>query len=282
MDSTAIIERNKKRVATVVAVESGLYVTSMAGLYIAWYRDYDFSSFHTFNDGRQWLAMDKIGHATTAYYLGVLGIEALKWAEVPRKKATWYGGMLGMTFLTTIEVFDGFSDEWGFSWPDMAYNAAGTGLAIGQDLLWQEQRVLMKFSFTRSPYARYRPDLLGNAWGEEVVKDYNGQTYWLSANIADFMPAETRFPKWLNVAVGYGADGMLGGEENPETYNELPLPNFDRRRQFYFSLDVDLTKIPTRLPWLKAVFNTVGFLKFPAPTLEFREGGRVIAHGFYW
>ena len=28
------------------------------------------------------------------------------------------------------------------------------------------------------------------------------------------MPEESKFPKWLNVAVGYGAENMFGGCEN--------------------------------------------------------------------
>ena len=49
---------------------------------------------------------------------------------------------------------------------------------------------------------------------QQVLKDYNGQTYWLSANIWSFNK-ESNFPRWLNVAFGYGADGMLYGENNP-------------------------------------------------------------------
>ena len=46
-----------------------------------------------------------------------------------------------------------------------------------------------------------------------MLKDYNGQTYWLSANLKSFFPG-SNIPPWLNVAIGYGADGMFGGFEN--------------------------------------------------------------------
>ena len=35
--------------------------------------------------------MDKIGHASASYYMGVAGIEAYKWANFRRKQAIWYG-----------------------------------------------------------------------------------------------------------------------------------------------------------------------------------------------
>ena len=79
--------------------------------------------------------MDKAGHALTAYQLGRYGYEVLKWTGVKEKNATWYGGSFGLFFLTTIEVMDGFSEEWGFSPGDMLANVGGTALFIGQQLL---------------------------------------------------------------------------------------------------------------------------------------------------
>ncbi|OJU23360.1 MAG: hypothetical protein BGN92_03335 [Sphingobacteriales bacterium 41-5] len=50
-------------------------------------------------------------------------------------------------FLTVIEILDGFSNKWGFSWGDMAANVFGAGMFQGQQLLWNEQRIKFKFSF---------------------------------------------------------------------------------------------------------------------------------------
>jgi hypothetical protein len=43
-----------------------------------------------------------------------------------------------------------------------------------------------------------------------MLKDYNGQTYWLSVNLHSFYKG-SKIPKWLNLAIGYGANGMLTG-----------------------------------------------------------------------
>ena len=66
-----------------------------------------------------------------------------------------YGATAGLTFLTAIEVLDGFSDEWGFSLGDFAANA-GTGFLVGQELLWKEQRIVLKYSFHQTGYAKIR------------------------------------------------------------------------------------------------------------------------------
>ena len=231
---------NNKRLKTLIVAETVGYTATMTGLYTLWYKDVPSSSFHFFNDNDEWLQMDKIGHGVTAYYVGFAGYEALKWSGVSEKKSVWYGGTLGLFLLTSVEVFDGFSSDWGFSWGDVAINTVGSGFFIAQQLAWQEQRVLLKYSFHQSDYWEKRPNLLGENLAQNMLKDYNGQTYWMSANIASFLSEESKFPKWLNVAVGYGADGMLGA------FNNNAFPEIERQRQYYLSLDIDLTRIKTK------------------------------------
>lgn len=278
-DSTTSNVFNKKRFAVVVGTESVLYTGSIIGLSEAWYKDYSQSSFHFFNDNNEWLQMDKYGHVLTSCYIGRVGIGLLKWSGVERKKAIWYGGMLGSLYQSTIEIMDGYSAGWGFSVGDFAANTAGSLFCVGQELAWNEQRMVLKFSFQQSKYAKYRTNLLGNNLQENILKDYNGQTYWLSVNPSSFMNKTTRFPKWLNVALGFGAEGMTGGKFNPPYIDENGNPvYFDRYRQFYLSLDVDLTRIKTKSKFLKTVFNTIGFIKIPSPSVEFDTKG---AKG-YW
>ncbi len=274
---------NKKRLKGLIVFESVGYAGSMYGLHQIWYKNQPRTSFHFFNDNDEWLGMDKVGHSVTSYYIGKAGIEMLRWTGVEDDKAIWYGGNLGLLYLTTLELFDGYSEGWGASLGDMIANVSGTALLIGQELGWGEQRLQLKFSSHLTDFADYRPAVLGSTFPERILKDYNGQTYWLSGNVHSFLNESSRFPQWLNIAVGYGADGMTGGDYNP-LLNEagMAIPSFDRRRQYYLSLDVDLTKIRTRSGFLKALFGTVNFIKIPAPALELNEGGTVKVYGVYF
>ena len=265
---------NKKRLVVVASTEAVLYGSSLVGLNELWYKSYPRSSFHFFNDNDEWLQMDKIGHTTTAYYIGRIGIGLMKWSGVERKKAIWYGGMLGSLYQSTIEVLDGFSSEWGFSIGDFSANTIGSFMVVGQELAWDEQRIVLKYSFQQSEFAKYRPNELGSNLRENVIKDYNGQTYWLSVNPASFMSKQTKFPKWLNIALGYGANGMTGGSFNPP-YVDVAGNQiyFERYRQYYLSLDVDLTRIKTKSKFLKTIFYSIGFIKIPAPSIEFNKNG---------
>jgi len=270
-DSLNVLRRN-----TVVITEVALATTTIIGLNQLWYADYPRSNFKTINDSREWLQMDKLGHVFSSYQLGSVGARTLNWAGVSKKDQLLYGSTLGLGFLTAVEVMDGFSEAWGFSWTDMAANVLGTSLYAGQELLWQEQRVILKYSFHRTDFAKQRPDKLGNGLSEEFLKDYNGQTYWLSANINAFLKTEN-IPNWLNLAFGYGADGMLTGDAKDSLFL-----NQNRVRQYYLSLDVDLTRIKTNSQLLKTLFSVFNVIKLPFPAIELNSNGRLKVHPLYF
>ncbi|MDP2158947.1 MAG: DUF2279 domain-containing protein [Flavobacterium sp.] len=270
---------NTSRRNLVVVSEAVLTSAALVGLHQLWYVDYETSSFHFKNDNNHWLQMDKAGHAYTTYHLGRMSSELLAWSGVSKKDQLLYGAGYGFVFLTAVEVFDGHSAEWGFSWGDVVANATGTALYVSQELAWQEQRIVPKFSFHSTHYAKQRPEVLGASFSEQLLKDYNGQTYWLSANLRSFMP-DSRLPKWFNVALGYGAEGMLTATSSSDT--GLALPDYERYRQFYLSLDVDLTKIETKSSLLRTLFSLFNTIKIPAPTFEIRGFQGVKFHWIYF
>lgn len=270
---------NKKRLNGVVISETILASAALLGLNQLWYVDYPHSSFHTVDDSSEWLQMDKAGHLFTTYHMGSFGANTLKWAGANKKSQLLFGSTIGFAFMTVVEVFDGNSSQWGFSWSDMAANAAGTSLYVSQELLWKEQRIVPKFSFHTTEYASIRPNVLGSSFAQQILKDYNGQTYWLSANLHSFFK-QSKIPKWLNIAVGYGADGLITGRNEPS--NLFLYPETKRTRQFYLSLDADLTKINTKSHFLKTVFTIFNSIKIPAPTIEINSFGAIKTHSFYF
>ena len=269
---------NKPRRNAVIITEVALSSIALIGLDQLWYKDYPRSKFHTLDDNDEWLQMDKLGHVFTSYQIGRIGAEVLDWSGVSEKNQLIYGSTLGFTFLTAVEVFDGFSEEWGFSWGDIIANATGTGLYVGQELLWKEQRMVLKYSFHQTQYATLRPDKLGENFLQEMLKDYNGQTYWLSVNLHSFFK-ESKLPKWLNVAFGYGAEGMLTGRN--ETVDNQFVSQ-ERIRQYYFSLDVDLTKIKTNSSVLRTIFDVFNLIKVPFPAMEFNDENGIKFHPIYF
>nr|WP_084129588.1 DUF2279 domain-containing protein [Flavobacterium xanthum] len=270
---------NAKRQNSVIISEAVLATGTLIGLNQLWYAEYPKSNFHFINDNSEWLQMDKAGHVFSSYHLGRFGAEMLHWSGATKRNQLLYGAGLGFAFLTAVEVLDGYSSEWGASSGDIIANAAGTALYVSQELIWKEQRITPKFSFHTTKYASERPEVLGSFFSEQILKDYNGQTYWLSVNLHSFAKG-SKIPKWLNVALGYGAEGMITGRnENRTTFS---ASNPQRFRQFYLSLDVDLTKIKTNSHFLKTVFSVFNTIKIPAPTIELVRFNEVKYHLIYF
>ncbi|GAB3330833.1 DUF2279 domain-containing protein [Larkinella ripae] len=256
--------------------ETVVYTGTLYGLSKAWY-DNPLTNFKFFNDNREWLQIDKVGHLVTAYQIARVSAQAYRWAGLTERKAALYAGLTGLIFQTPIEILDGFSPEYGFSVGDMIANIAGPALYTGQYLTWGELRIQPKFSFHYTNLARERPELLGKSWNDRWLKDYNGQTYWLSVNPSTFAARESKFPKWLNVAVGYGVHNMVAAENDKSIER-----GFRPYRQYYLSLDVDFTRIKTRSKTLKTVFFLLNTLKMPAPTLEYNGRKGMRFHAIYF
>lgn len=280
LEPSSVYMKSRARLAGYTTL--GLYAGTVTGLYSLWYSNYALSGFHFFNDNGEWLQMDKTGHTFSAYIAGRAGYNVCRWTGLDEKRSALVGGNLGWAFLLSVEVMDGFSKGWGFSWGDMAANTTGSAMFISQQLIWHEQRVELKFSYHPSKYAQYRPDLLGSNFKEQFFKDYNGQTLWLSANLHSFLKKDSRFPAYLNFAFGYGAEGMTGAFNNATSYKGKDIPEFERYRQFYFSPDIDLTKIKTHSRVLKFIFEATRFIKIPLPALEFNTKNQVKFHPLYF
>jgi len=282
-------KQKKHRQFFIAAANVAAYGGSLIALNSDWYKGYAKSSFHTFNDSREWLQMDKIGHAWGAYTAARGSAAMWDWAGLPHKKAVWIGGLSSFAYLTTIEFFDAYSSKWGWSWSDIGANIIGSGLFMSQEFLWNQQRVQFKFSFHTIGYGEPQlkqraDDLFGETWYERMLKDYNAQTYWFSGNIKSFFP-QSNCPAWLNLAIGYGADGMFGGFENKwedGTGNEITRHDIPRKRQFYLSPDIDFTKIKTKSKLLKTTFVFLNAFKCPAPALMIDGKGKFKAYAIYF
>jgi hypothetical protein len=270
-DTSAIY---KKRKIILGLSSSVVTVGSLTYLNQVWFKQHSTTKFRLFNDNQEWFQMDKVGHAYTNYQCSRLMMNSMEWAGYSKKEQILVGGLSGFAYMSVIEVMDGFSSGWGFSWGDMMFNGLGSGMAISQKLIWNDQRIQLKYIYFPTSYPNYNPSLLGKNASEQFLKDYNGQQYWLSVNPASFMKESAKFPRWLNIAFGYGANGMLGAKNNSRFQfdaNGNPI-NFKRYRQYFFSLDLDLTKVRTKSKVLKSIFSLVSVLKIPLPNFELSQG----------
>lgn len=259
---------HRGRIIGISTTVGTVWAGSMIGLWQFWYKDAQSATWHSFDDSGNWLQMDKVGHFYTAYKLNQLNTDFFAWTGMKDRKALWIGSGISFGYQATLEVLDARTVEWGFSWTDLAANTAGTLSYLGQQLAWNEERIIPKFSYAPTPYAKIRPEVLGSSFIESVLKDYNGQTYWLSTSPGTF--GSNKFPKWLCFSVGYSANAKLVGDE--ETYTDLSGTTYHSSRELLFSLDIDFSRIPVKRPWAKVLIKQLNYLKIPFPALLIRDG----------
>jgi hypothetical protein len=262
-----------KRLTSVIIGQSTSYLATVSFLSFIWYSDHERVPFHFYNDAKGYLQVDKAGHAYGAYRESYATYYALRWAGLDKKKALIFGAPMGLILQTPIEIFDGMYEGWGFSWSDMVANTFGSALFTTQEMLFDDQLVLMKFSYSPSIYPKYHY-ILGETQLERFFYDYNGHTYWFSANIKKITGIRA-IPGWLNFAVGYSANGMIKEFENPVTYRGEPFPHLKRYRQWLFSFDIDLSRVHTNKKWLRSIFRTVNLIKIPFPAVEVNRVDRI-------
>jgi len=271
-DSAAHTARRVRLLAVGSALSYGIIYT---GLTQSWYTG-EKVPLHWFNDWPEWKQLDKAGHCWGAFQESRAAVDMLRWAGLPQKKAIWYGSFVGFAVQSPIELLDGRDPAYGASATDLAANFLGSAGVLAQQLAWQDIRLMPKVSFHLTGYAQRRPNALGSNLPERLLKDYNGQTYWLCTDVGAFLRPGNRWPRWLQPALGYGGEDLVYNDDGTNAANGLrPY------RQFYLSLDVDLRRIPTRSVLLKRVFYALSIFHLPAPALELNGRGEWNFHAFY-
>lgn len=268
----------KKRTILTTVFNTSTFSSSFLALKSVWYADYEKTPLHSFDDSKNWMQMDKVGHLYSCYHFNEVVAKTYQWSGLNNKKSALIGGAYAWTYQFAIELLDGQSSGWGFSWSDLTANTLGSALYIGQEYGFEKQIFKLKFSYQDSEFAQYRPNTLGSNLQERILKDYNAQTYWLS-----FSPfawsKNNKAPKWINLALGYSVDGKLIGDKDIFISAD-GLKSFQAKREFILSLDIDVKNLPIKKKWLKAVLTPFNVIKIPFPALVWR-GNVLYGKPFY-
>lgn len=254
-------------IQTVPAILTGTAVAGIVtGIHFyqqdAWWSDRR-TDFHFQIDWGYAAQADKFGHFFAGYFASYIGYEALVASGLSRESASWLGPFLAMGFQTYVEIEDGFS-PFGFDPTDQVGNMLGPIIFSAQSYLPALQH--FKFKWSYFPDYSTLPDGIENGHNTIVIDDYNGQAVWLSLKMGTILPESFGWPKWLRLAVGYGAYDVDRWKVNDKgERTEYLLAG----RRILFSLDYDL---PELLPNLGSFGNwlvqTADYLHLPAPAIQ--------------
>jgi hypothetical protein len=260
-----------------------LYVLALYWLSTAWYNSY--TSFHFFDDLFEWEYLDKLGHFFTSFYIGLFAFKSFGDPSNlnPSLQKKWIC-LVGFALLLPIEILDGFSLNYGASVFDLAANLLGSIYCYTYVSYKGISVATPKFSFQASAFALMRPEMLGASLAQQVLKDYNGQTYWLSIDINSILKRNI-LPSWLLLTIGYGAEGLLGGHDNFWQNSEgktIDYSNIARSKRYFLSVDLNASALRSKSKLFSYLFAPFVLLKFPAPAIEVNSERGIIFHWIYF
>ncbi|SRR5258708_702815 len=260
-----------------------VYALSLLWLSATWYTSY--ISFHFFNDLFEWEYLDKLGHFFASFYFSLFLYQTFgdhqNLNRSLRKKWICFSGFV---LLLPIEILDGFSVNYGASPADLLANGFGSFFCYGYVSYKIISSVIPKFSFHATAFSLMRPELLGSTFAQQTLKDYNGQTYWLSIDLNSILNRKV-FPSWLMLTIGYGAEGLLGGHDNvwqDAGRNTTDHSGIVRTKRLFISVDLNAFALMSKNKVFNYLFAPFVLLKFPAPAIEINMERGIIFHPFYF
>lgn len=207
------------------------------------------SSFH-FNWDEDWkysLGADKLGHFYFPYVVTNIYSQLFQWSGIEKKNSLLYAGLLAISYQTYIEVRDGFSKQWGFSWGDFAANTLGAAYPYIQE----EIPALKNFNFKVSyyPSTRFRQNS-----HSVIIDDYESTYHWLSINVYSYLPESIKdfWPSFINLAAGHSVKFLDTGGKH----------------EIYIALDWNLEELPGDFWLWKILKKNLNYYHFPSPAVR--------------
>lgn len=263
------MKSSNNRLRIIYIIIGLLYLAIVFLLGAAWYAGQMVEPFHFFNDLPEWKQLDKFAHLFWTFQVCAMASRMFAWANANNFNRA--GCIVGFCIVSSIEILDGFSVGYGASVFDLLANALGALLFFVQTNFWNRINLFAKFSFHPTSFADVRPDLLGGTFLEQILKDYNGQTFWYS-----WKPPIKFWPSWLAIAIGVGAEGMVRGRD----FQSQELGFFPYRK-FLFSLDLNPNAFEFKSKWKNYLLYPLRIFKLPFPAIEISERG-IMFHWIYF
>lgn len=231
------------------------------------------SPWHSFNDWYNTdMNVDKLGHVymSQTYSNGLYHL--LTWAQVRETPAMIWSASIAFLFQLEMEITDGFYRNWGFSWWDIAANAVGSIYPHVQRRSAIAQAISLKASYHPSRILRER-------WSRNPIADYDGVTYWLSINPSRLLSRDGHswWPRWLAVAVGYGAQNTMLGKG---VYNSDEDNKGLGTQEWYVGVDLDFRHLRSNSHWIQMILDFLTTIRLPLPTVRVSPG--TVWYGVYF
>ena len=208
--------------------------------------------------------LDKIGHFTASCLVSTAFSDLLRVCGVSEKWAVWGGAGLSSINATVIEIKDGYAPFWGFSIYDEMANILGAFYPVLQTKVPFFRNFSFKWSYDwnysyETEYYKYKTNALSKS-AYSFIDDYDRQYFWLTVDWAHLFcknKPKYKFPYFIDVALGVSAENL---KENGS--------NTSGKAEFYFGLDINLTKFFQQRNVGYYICKYVNFYHLPMPAVR--------------
>jgi hypothetical protein len=196
---------------------------------------------------------DKFGHFYMAGTLADLYRTSFEWAGMRQQEARYWGAGVALVNMMYYETLDGFGPQWGFSPGDALFNTLGAAYTFARWHLPALEPYQLKLSYVPSGWE-----------GRNVTDDYEGHTWWVTANLRGVLPEAVGgyVPSWLGVSAGYGA----------RVRDEL---DFLTESHYYIAPDIDISLLPFEGRLWDTLLPLLQRFRVPAPAVRISPSPRL-------
>lgn len=185
-------------------------------------------SFKTSNEG--WFSTDtnsagadKLGHMYSSYLINELFNKRLLKKTNNVKEAAKKSALFSSGVMLWVELFDGYSDDHGFSYEDLTFNTAGIGLSYLKNTI---PSIDKKLDFR----VEYHPTHNSN----HPVIDYSGYTYKFVTKLNGFNRFKKTPLKYFELQLGYHTQGF-------KKHDEYHFK--DKKAEVSFGIGINLSEV---------------------------------------
>ena len=239
-----------------------------------WKKDSNYiynSKFNIVNDGTYARNIDKYGHALGTALISHFISAGFEAANIEEETCVWLGAIGGLGMQMYVEIKDGYSPidrisgkpKWGFSPGDAVSDFLGASYFVARYYFPELNNYQLRFSYFPSK------DMLdGKKPDNNFSDDYEGQKMWLSLRMKNLLPHNISeyWPSFLMLSLGYFVSGIgdYSSKKSIETY-------------YYLAFDIDAETIPLYGNFWSFVKNTLNYIHFPMPGIQFSKNGISLA-----
>lgn len=168
---------------------------------------------------------DKLGHLYSSYLINEFFTKSLMQKTDNKLDAAKWSALFSTSIMLMVEVFDGYSVDHGFSYEDLISNSVGIGISYLKNTvpnLDEKLDLRVEYLPTYAPHNKH------------PVTDYSGYKYIASLRLAGFEKLKKTPLKYLELQVGYHAEGF---KHNENRYYDAKMS------EVYFGISLNLTEL---------------------------------------